>query len=32
MSRADAARSSRWRQYWNAIFSAISTAVDPDSE
>ena len=24
--------SPRWRQYWNAIFSAISVAVEPESE
>jgi hypothetical protein len=22
----------RWRQYWNAILSAISVAVEPESE
>ena len=24
--------SPRWRQYWNAILSAISVAVEPESE
>ena len=32
-ARRTARRSSpRWRQYWNAILSAISVAVEPESE